>query len=274
LDDPNKQAVPFRFVHLTDPHIVDETSILLQVKTADRLKQAVDEINDLNPQPQLVIVTGDILLNEMRGYPLFTKIMSQLKAPYICTFGNHDKPAGLPVAAKVFSEWGYPPYYSFDFHRTHFIILDAVDKINPKYGHISEEQLSWLKQDLDHNRGKLTLIFLHHDLFSGTGVDNYQETRTILAKYPDVQWIFGGHWHADTFVQDEKFRHILTTSIGYQFPVLNMKWSHGIPGFRIVDVDGRNIKTSFKPLGREIMPDPEPNQYLTIDGVKSLLEKY
>jgi hypothetical protein len=272
--EPAKQNLPFRFIHLTDTHIVDENSILLQVKTAERLKQAVDEINALVPSPEFVMVTGDILLNEMRGYPLFTKIMNKLKMPYVCTFGNHDKPAGLPAAAKVFSEWGYPPYYSFDFHGIHFIILDAVNKINPQYGHITLEQLAWLEKDLDRNQGELTFLFLHHDLFSGTGVENYQEVRAVLSKYSDVQWVFGGHWHADTFVQEGNLRHILTTSPGYQFPVLNMKWSRGIPGFRLVDVDGRNIKTSFKPLGKDILPDPEPNQYLTPEEIKLILKNY
>ena len=53
-------------VQLSDPHIVEEGELLLGgIDTATFLREAVEHVNRLDPQPDLVLLTGD-LVNEGR----------------------------------------------------------------------------------------------------------------------------------------------------------------------------------------------------------------
>jgi 3',5'-cyclic AMP phosphodiesterase CpdA len=255
---------PFYIVQLSDTHIVDFDAEIFEIKTADRLKQAVEEINDLNPQPDFVIVTGDFAMNTLRGYETFKVIMDQLEMPWLVAFGNHDKPSGLAAAARIFSEWGLPEFYAFDYKGYRFYVLDTVAESDPKQGEIYPRQLDWLRALLsDSPTLRPGLYFTHHELFSGYGVKNQDEVQSVLESVPGRQWLFSGHWHMDCFVQRGNQQHVITTTTAYVWP--QDRWDHVRyePGYRLIHFSHGQIWTEFKPLGGDIEPDPPGGVWYT-----------
>jgi len=263
---------PFYIVQISDPHLVARDSVLGGVKTAERLEQAVAEINAMTPAPDFVVVTGDILLDQARGYPLYESIMAKLNVPYVTTFGNHDKPAGLDEAERVFSAWRIPPYYAFDYKGYAFVVLDSVAEVNPPKGEISEPQRQWLDSLLGQLPSSPWLFFLHHELFTGTGTTNQDEVQTILEAHPGEKWFFTGHWHADCFVKRGNQRHVVTTATAYLFfNAAEIKHDRKIPGYRLIHFHEGNITTEFKPLGGDPLPDPGLEGYYTAEDVRTAL---
>jgi len=267
-------ADDFFIVQVSDPHIIKHDSTPGNVKTADRLEQAVSEINAMNPAPDFVVVTGDILLDNAVGYPLYEEIISTLNVPWLTAFGNHDKPAGLAHAARVFSEWGHSEYYAFVHKGYWFFVLDGVQDIRPNFAEFTPTQLQWLQVLLEQTTmDRPQTFFLHHDLFSGRGVKDIAPAQAVLERFETEKWFFSGHWHADCFVRRGTQRHIVTTSIGYLFGTPRLAHDRGVPGYRLIHYRQGNILTQFKPLGGEVLSDPPSEEYLSPSEVEKALDK-
>jgi predicted MPP superfamily phosphohydrolase len=83
----------FKLIHLSDLH-------LESYKSKGVIKKIVDQVNEL--QPDLVVLTGDIIDGGAAGEPLFCKELKRIKSKYgvIATAGNHEYYVGM----KTFSE--------------------------------------------------------------------------------------------------------------------------------------------------------------------------
>uniref|UniRef100_UPI00257ED62C metallophosphoesterase family protein n=1 Tax=Desulfobacter sp. UBA2225 TaxID=1961413 RepID=UPI00257ED62C len=266
---------PFFIIQITDPHIVKRDSELLGVRTAERLEQAVAEINALEPLPDFVVVTGDIISDNPEGYALFHEIVEKLKVPCLPAFGNHDKPLGLGNAHRIFSEWGFPPYYALQHKGYDFFVLDTVAFPLPPCGKITNLQYAWLKRLLSSPGDLPRLFFLHHDICSGLSTTEHFEALDFFASYPGEKWFFSGHWHCDTFVKRENERHIITSAIGYLFKEERKALKHArhTSGYRLIHFKDGKISTQFKPLGKPAIDDPSLDDYFTWDELQKALKK-
>ena len=265
---------PFSIVQVSDPHILAGESVLHGVRTAARLKSVVNEINAMQPLPDFVVVTGDIIIDDPKGYAVYDAIMSELRVPFLSAFGNHDKPTGLAEAERVFSQWGHPPFYAFAHKGYAFVVLDSVAAVNPRIGTITDSQLAWLKSSLRQLPGSRLLLFFHHDLFSDVGVTNHEAVESILQGDPREKWIFAGHWHLDFFMKRETERHVITATTGYLTGGRNhYKHNRLQPGYRLIRFEGEEITTRFKPVGGPPVPDPGIDHYYTVEEMRALLEK-
>ena len=84
-------------VQLSDPHIVPKGELLLrEIDTARFLREAIEHVNRLDPQPDLVLLTGD-LVNEghPEEYEHLRELLGALRAPFHLVPGNHDLTAVL-----------------------------------------------------------------------------------------------------------------------------------------------------------------------------------
>jgi predicted MPP superfamily phosphohydrolase len=77
---------------LSDPHIgVPGTLLYGRVDTADFLARAVAEINRLEPRPDIVVLTGDLVaVGETPEYDHLCRILAPLPMPLFVIPGNHD----------------------------------------------------------------------------------------------------------------------------------------------------------------------------------------
>ena len=94
-------------VQITDTHIVEKGRKLYgKADTAANLKDTVAEVNNMFPQPDLVLFTGDLV--ERPGeetYSHFKEIIEPLRAPVHLMPGNHDDPV---VMAEHFKGHMFP----------------------------------------------------------------------------------------------------------------------------------------------------------------------
>ncbi|MCD6385981.1 calcineurin-like phosphoesterase family protein [Candidatus Sumerlaeota bacterium] len=118
------------------------------------------------------ITLGDIMFDDLTLYDKYNAIISQVGIPFYNVPGNHDMNYDAPddhYALETFKRHYGPPYYSFDYGKVHFIVLDDVewhpktDKKKGWYqGMIGEPQLTWLKNDLQFvGKDKLIVFAMH-----------------------------------------------------------------------------------------------------------------
>ncbi len=188
------------------------------------LEKAVGKLSGMNPD--LVLHVGD-LVESVRGIQDYRQyrenfdravgIMNRLPVSWYLTAGDHDVvPPLFQPASEDHSrvEWfrqlcttaGIPIqenlYYSFDHRGYHFISLYSVEYLHtdPRWGPIflnrfSEEQLSWLQQDLERYKSAPGIVvFLHQPNWYAWS--NWYPVHQILRRYP-VAGVIAGHFHYD-----------------------------------------------------------------------------
>jgi 3',5'-cyclic AMP phosphodiesterase CpdA len=172
-----KAAEPFRFVHLTDIHL------MLERRAPEGLAACLDALNKLDRKPAFIATGGDQCDNlRALNYrdakdriELFLKIWNDhTSLPTHHCLGNHDPagwtnkqfPSDHPQYGKklMMDLFGMKrSFYSFDHGGWHFIVLDNIKLTEPgKFiGEFMEEQLDFLKKDIAQHKSDPTLVICH-----------------------------------------------------------------------------------------------------------------
>jgi len=174
---------------MTDPHVRTE-------EHTQTFRDAVHDLNEIAPQPEFVIITGDLTeLSSVKETEQYAEIAKKIKVPVYHGIGNHDS-RWTATGKAHFERILGPLYQSFDYKDVHFALLDSSLELE-QYGHISQEQLRWLDEDL---RGvpadKTKVVALHHPLFPRKGryVDNEDALMQVLTTH-NVRMALAGHTH-------------------------------------------------------------------------------
>lgn len=192
----------FYFVQLSDTHWGFDNR-KFNADPRGTLPKAIEIVNELDPQPDFVVFTGDLTHTtddpDMRRQRLaeFKDITARLK-PRTVHFmpGEHD--ASLD-SGKAYTEFFGDMHYTFDHKGLHFIALDNVSDPRARLG---EEQLAWLQQDL-RGRGKHEpiVILSHRPLFDlapqwGWATVDGSKALDLLMPFENVT-VFYGHIHQE-----------------------------------------------------------------------------
>lgn len=176
------------------------------VDTAARLQQCVDHLNQLQPTPDIVLITGDLTENGWpEEYEHARNYLDQLSMPYFIVPGNHDRRANLLTA---FSDHAYLPaadsqhvLYSIEDYPVRCIAVDTALRGEP-YGRLCEVRLNWLQQTLHQQPDKPTLLFMHHPpirtgirWIDAAGLYGGHLLETLVRDNPQIQRILCGHVH-------------------------------------------------------------------------------
>jgi hypothetical protein len=121
---------------------------------------AIKELSDSNAA--FVLAMGDNVGDDLSLYPRYLSVMRGIQLPLYLVPGNHDLNYDSPDDDHSFDtfkrEFG-PRYYSFNYGKVHFVVLDSVyypssifsTATNKTYhGEIDETQMEWLRNDLAH----------------------------------------------------------------------------------------------------------------------------
>jgi Icc protein len=190
---------------LSDPHIVLPGALLYgRVDTADFLKRAVADVNRLDPPPDIVVITGDLVdKGEPAEYDHLRALLAPLAMPVFVIPGNHDLREPMRAA---FAGDGYLPRDGFLQYAVEDlpVRLVALDTLIPGKGggELCAERLLWLDRTLAAAPTRPTLVIMHHPPFA-TGIERMDRAglrdsgafAAVIARHPQVERILCGHLH-------------------------------------------------------------------------------
>ncbi|TLX71251.1 hypothetical protein E9993_20745 [Labilibacter sediminis] len=150
---PSKETKPFKLLAIGDPQTPND-------ETLNYFRDG--SVNDMiRHHADLYIALGDIADDNLNIYKRHKEIMSTLKIPGYHVPGNHDmnyrSPDNISKNETFKKEYG-PDYYSFNYGKVHFIILNNIHYQGWNYEKskrgkytcgIDKAQLKWLKNDLE-----------------------------------------------------------------------------------------------------------------------------
>jgi Icc protein len=174
------------------------------VDTATCLERCVRRIAELDPAPDAVIATGDLVDVPDRGaYGLLRELLAPLRMPLYVLPGNHDERHALRSA---FADHRYLPHkgeflqYAVDDFPVRLLVLDTVTPLQ-EGGTLCAERLHWLEQALAGSDAP-TVIALHHPPFATgmpfmdrIGLQDPSGLARIVRRFPQVQRLICGHVH-------------------------------------------------------------------------------
>ena len=205
------------FVQISDMHLIQPGHRTFGgVDPAAYAESCVKAVNLLKPQPELVLVTGDIAdIGTAEVYDYACEILDRLHSPYFVVPGNHDNRVALydafkgracpvaPADGNTEAGDGGPAWlpYSFSHGRFRFIALDTLSEGSPA-GYLCAEQLYWLESLLKGSATNSRVIFFHHPpvatghpLIDESRLRNAADLQEILAHYPAETHLLCGHVH-------------------------------------------------------------------------------
>ncbi len=190
---------------------ISDTHIALDTPDADRrlrdFAQTIADINALDPAPDVIIHTGDIVHNgRLDEYAEAVAILSKARAPVYVMVGNKDNRANLREA---FSESRYfaPDSDFIDYAIDDFPVrLIALDTLNPSSnkGDFCRERINRLIELIDAETAKPVAVFTHHPPFEvSVGPDPLHfDSREVMSELAStlqqsgrVISVFCGHVH-------------------------------------------------------------------------------
>lgn len=190
---------------ITDFHItVPGGRLDRHYATAAHLARAVTHIDTLEPRPDIVLATGDLVdRGKPEEYARLRTLLAPLTMPVYLIPGNHDAREPLREA---FPDHTYLPRDGFIQYAVedYPLRLIALDTLIPKsgYGELCAERLDWLAARLAERREVPTILFMHHPPFD-TGLKKMDEPALIgrerlaeiVAAAPQVERVLCGHLH-------------------------------------------------------------------------------
>ena len=201
MGDALSMASPFLILQLSDPHIGADWA---QGDPVAALTAAVDCVRAMRPQPDALLVTGDLVDNGSDAeYEQVRERLARLQAPTFPLPGNHDDRAALRRQFGLPGTGAEPVHYAIDLGPLRLVALDSTLP-GEDSGALDDEQLTWLGSELDASPEQPTLIAMHHPpLRTGVAVWDAiglaEESRRSLGEVLDgrhqVRGIVAGHMH-------------------------------------------------------------------------------
>ncbi|KVS39705.1 phosphodiesterase [Burkholderia ubonensis] len=198
---------------ISDLHIKRPGQLAYQrVDTAAALARCIARLNALEPRPDAVLVTGDLVdFGRDDEYAQLRDLLAPLEIPYYLMVGNHDDRAALRRAFADRPEWqdGEFVQYAFDVGAVRVLALDSQVP-GTSAGDLCDARLAWLAAQLDAARDRPVIVALHHPPFA-SGIGHMDALRlapaaaakldALLRGYPNVERVLCGHVHRTMFAR-------------------------------------------------------------------------
>jgi 3',5'-cyclic AMP phosphodiesterase CpdA len=191
---------------ISDLHIMRKGRVLYHmINTAKYLRRCIARLNALEPRPDAVIATGDLVdAGKPKEYKRLRKVLEDLRIPLYVVPGNHDRSEAFRAA---FADHRYLPadgpaaQYVIDAYDVRLVGLDTT-RPGEAGGGLDERCLTWLDERLAEAPERPTLIFMHHPPFKtgirqldASGFQGVERFGAIVERHAQIERIACGHIH-------------------------------------------------------------------------------
>lgn len=237
------QNPPLLVAQITDTHLfADPNQEQKGIVTAKSLQFVIERVEQLQPQPDVLLLTGDLSQDETpESYRYLQSILHPLSIPAYWIPGNHDD---LPLMEQILDREPIFPDKSFQLGSWQFILLNSAIH-GCVHGKLSLPSLEWLEHQLQNANHSPTLIAIHHPpLFVNSAwmdnisLQNRDDLLAILNRHPQVRLVIFGHIHQEFSHERQGIHYFGTPSTCVQFaPNLDEFGLDSLPpGFRLFNL--------------------------------------
>lgn len=197
----------------------------------------IDEWNIL--KPTFIVDVGDLILGGSANllpaqWEEFEKLVQKIESPFFPVPGNHD--ISDSASEEIYRSRIGPPCYAFTYGNSRFIILNTEEpgQINT----FSEEQVEWLKKELENFKSKHIFVFFHKPYFY-TNSESWKVIENLLIGFPSV-YVFAGHDHRYLYCgKNEGIHYIITAGGGAE--IRRDEEEGGFHHYLLVKVRGEEV---------------------------------
>ena len=191
---------------ISDLHVRPDGQLYKGVVDSNRMLQdAIAHLHGLDPRPDLVLITGDLVdEGDPAEYAALRALLARCELPYLLIPGNHDSRDALRDAFSghdYLPARGAPMNYVIDEHPVRIVAFDTTVP-GEHHGDVDASSLAWLAGTLDDGRGRPTVIIMHHppfacgipylDKYMCRGAPRLAET---VARFDNIERVLCGHVH-------------------------------------------------------------------------------
>ncbi|MET7241978.1 phosphodiesterase [Methylobacterium sp. EM32] len=192
--------------HFSDPHLRDRGKLYHGLVNSNSMfESAIRYLNNLDPQPDIVLVSGDIVDHGTEAeYENAAVILDKIRQPLLIIPGNHDDREifrvrlphhAIPAASGPFH------FAVGDLGAVRILGLD-VTVPGAHHGEMDDAACDWLETSLAEEPERPTIVMMHQPpVLSGISyIDTYrclhgERLEQIILRYPAVERILCGHIH-------------------------------------------------------------------------------
>jgi 3',5'-cyclic AMP phosphodiesterase CpdA len=270
---------------ISDLHIRPRGALAYGVSETNLFAEhAIHALLRLDPQPDCVLVTGDLTdcgLDE--EYQIVRELFARLPMPVYAVPGNHDRREPFRRALR---DQGFLPETGFlNFAVTcgpvRIVGLDSL-VADESHGALALETIAFLEHALAVAPKTPTVVVLHHPPFD-TGIghmdrarlfDGADELERIVSANPQVQRVLCGHVHRSTQIMFGGTLCQIAPSVAHQV-VLDLREDAPScfvlepPEFLLHRLDGNRVITHTAKVDRApgpfpfVLPDDYPGRTVT-----------
>ena len=174
-----------------------------------RLHEVLDSLRALQLQPDLVLITGDLVEHgETWSYKRLQAELEAFDWPYFLAFGNHDRRAAFK---SVFPDHPYGDgflNYTIEDWPLRIVMLDTLAK-GRHGGGFCKARMEWLEQTMAEQPERPTLVALHHPpvrtgiAWMTTNINRpwVKNLESVISKHKQVIHMISGHIHRPIYTR-------------------------------------------------------------------------